>query len=120
MFMHVCKVCSYSYAHLQSLFIYLCPFVKFGSYIYVHMYHTVPVHNIYTLTSLWSVCAGHTCAVILSLTHPHRNSSPRGLVTQGVDGDIQGAKPPYHSKRLDGLTVTTSGYICIYINIFGS
>ena len=29
------------------MFIYLCPFVKFGSYIYVHMYYTVPVHYIY-------------------------------------------------------------------------
>ena len=37
----------YACLYLEALFIYLFPFVKFGSYIYVHMYYTVPVHNIY-------------------------------------------------------------------------
>jgi len=55
------------------------------------------------LTSLRFVCDGCMCADILPLTYPHRNSSPRGLVAQGVDEDIQGAEPPYHSKRLVGL-----------------
>jgi hypothetical protein len=74
------------------------------------MYYTVPVHNtyiyicIYTLSSLWSVCVGRTCADILSLTHPHRNSSPRDSVAQRVDENIQGAVHPYHSKRLEGFT----------------
>ena len=43
------------------------------------------------------------CADILSLTHTQRISSPRGSVVQRVDEDIQGAEPPYHSKRLVGL-----------------
>jgi hypothetical protein len=86
-FMHICKV----------WFIYLCAYVLHSScsqYIYI-----------YTLTSLWSVCAGCTCVDILSLTHPHRNSSPRGLVSQRVDEDIQGAEPPYHPKRLVGFSL---------------
>ena len=66
--------------------------------IYIYIY-------IYTLTSLRSVCAGCTCADISSLTHPHRNSSPRVSVAQGVDEDIQSAEPPYHSKRLVGLNM---------------
>ena len=73
------------------------------SYIYLHMYSTVPVHNIYTLTTLWTVCAGCTCADILSLTHPHRDSCPRGSVAQGFDEDIQSAEPPYLFNRLEGL-----------------
>jgi len=69
---------------------------------------------IYTHTSLWSVCAGCMCADILSLTHPHRNTSPRGSVAQRVDEDIQGAEPPYHSKRLVGLNI----HYCV--QIFGT
>ena len=61
------------------------------------------LHPVHTLGSLWSVCAGCTCTEILSLTHPHRNSSPRFSVAQGVDDDIQGAEHPYHSKCLVGL-----------------
>ena len=87
--MHVCK----------DWFTYLCAYALHSScsqYVYIYIY-------IDTLTNLHSVCAGCTCADILSLTHPHRNSSPLGSVAQGVDEDIQGAEPPYHSKRLKGL-----------------
>ena len=42
-------LCPYIYTclYLEALFTCLRMFVKFGPYIYVHMYYTVPVHNIY-------------------------------------------------------------------------
>jgi hypothetical protein len=73
---------------------------QFPFTIYIYIYIYIPLLP-------YGLCAGCTCAGILALTHTHRTSCPRGSVAQRVDEDKQGAKPPYHSKRLEGLKLAS-------------